>query len=209
MNVKLIGHDFKCLQVELAQQEKFFCEKGALIYYEEGITSNINVFDKGVAGLLKRKLTGESIFQVELCNTNIAPKKLVIAGRVGMLPVNLKQISGGIICRAGFYVGSSDKVDIDVKLNITSLIGGTGLIMQKITGFCTVFLDVIGTPITLNLEPGQTVFVDEKSFICMNADMQSRMSSHFSGNNLLGGEGLTTLKITGPGTVYLTSVNFR
>lgn len=209
MNVKLIGHDFKSLQVELTHNEKFYCEKGALIYYEEGIHSSINVFDKGIAGVLKRKLTGESIFQVELCNTNINPKKLMVAGRVGMLPVNLKNISGGIICRAGYYVASSDKVDIDAKLNLTSLIGGTGLIMQKITGYCTVFLDVIGTATTLDLAPGQTVFVDEKSFICMNADMQNRMSSHFSGSNMLGGEGLTMLKITGPGTVYVTSVNFR
>ncbi len=208
MNVKLIGHDFKCLEVELSQQEKFFCEKGALIYYEEGITSKVNVFDKGVAGLIKRKLTGESIFQVEMCNTNLNPRKLVVAGKVGLLPVNLKQITTGIVCKAGAYVASSDKIDIDVKMNLTSLIGGTGLIMQKITGFCTVFLDVIGTPITLDLAPGQTVFVDEKSFICMNADMVNRMSSHFSGNNILGGEGLSMLKITGPGTVYITSVNF-
>ncbi|TWF42841.1 uncharacterized protein (AIM24 family) [Chitinophaga polysaccharea] len=208
MNVKLIGHDFKCLQVELDPQEKFYCEKGALIYYEEGIQSTINVFDKGVAGLIKRKLTGESIFQVALSNAHPQTRKLVVAGKVGLLPINLKQLPGGIICRAGVYVASSDKVDIDVKMNLTSLIGGTGLIMQKLTGFCTVFIDVIGTPITLDLAPGQTVFVDEKSFICMHADMQNRMSSHFSGNNMLGGEGITMLKITGPGTVYVTSVNF-
>lgn len=158
--------------------------------------------------MIKRKLTGESIFQVELCNTNLNPRKLVVAGKVGLLPVNLKQITTGIVCKAGAYVASSDKIDIDVKMNLTSLIGGTGLIMQKVTGFCTVFLDVVGTPITLDLAPGQTVFVDEKSFICMNADMVNRMSSHFSGNNLLGGEGLSMLKITGPGTVYITSVNF-
>ncbi|SEW52117.1 AIM24 family protein [Chitinophaga arvensicola] len=208
MNVKLIGHDFKCLQVELSRQEKFFCEKGALIYYEEGITATTNVFDKGVAGLIKRKLTGESIFQVELCNNHPDNKKLALAGKVGLLPVNLKQLSNGIVCRAGAYVASSDKIDIDVKMNLSSLIGGTGLIMQKITGFCTVFLDVMGSPITLDLTAGQTVFVDEKSFICMNAEMVNRMSSHFSGNNLLGGEGLSMLKITGPGTVYVTSVNF-
>ncbi len=189
MNVKLIGHDYKCLQVELDPQEKFFCEKGALIYYEEGIVSTLNVLDKGVAGLIKRKLSGESMFQMEFQNRHNDPRKLMIGGKVGLLPVNLKLLNNGIICRAGYYVASSDKVDIDFKLNITSFIGGTGPILQKITGFCTVFLDVMGSPVNLDLKPAETVYVDEKSFIAMNADMQPRMSSHFSGKICWAGKG--------------------
>ena len=207
MNVKLVGHDLNCLHIELAQNEQFFCEKGAIIYYEEGINSSLKVLDNGVMGMIKRKLSGESIFMMELRNTSATIKKLVLAGRLGLLPVNLKNMNGGIICRGGKYVASSDKVDIDFKLNMTSLIGGTGLIMQKITGHCTVFLDAIGSPITLDLKAGDAVLVDEKSFICMSAHMQNQASPHFSGANMLGGEGLSMLRIAGPGTVYLNSVN--
>lgn len=209
MNVKIVGHDLKSLHVELQPNETFYCEKGALIYYEEGIVPELSVLDKGVGGMLKRKLSGESIFQVTLRNNHHQQKKLVLAGNSGLLPVNLKQISGGIIARGGSYVASSDKVDIDFKLNITSFIGGTGLLMQKITGFCTVFLDAIGTPLTLELQPGEVIYVDEKSFICMSGHMEQQASPHFSGTNLLGGEGLSTLRIVGPGTVYMSSVNIR
>jgi uncharacterized protein (AIM24 family) len=209
MNVKLVGHDLKCLHVELMHQESFYCEKGALIYYEEGITSDLKVLDKGVGGMLKRKLSGESIFLVELRNMNPNPKKLALAGHSGMLPMNLKTMPGGIIARGGSYVASSDKVDIDFKLNLTSLIGGTGLVMQKLTGYCTVFLDAVGTPHTLELKGGDTIYVDEKSFICMSGHMEGQATPHFSGTNLLGGEGLSMLRITGPGTVYLSSVNVR
>lgn len=209
MNVKLIGNDLKCLQVELEQNEFFYSEKAALIYYEEGIQSNLKILDNGIGGMIKRKLSGESIFLVELRNSHFSMKKLVLAGHSGLLPVNLKLISGGIVCRAGSYVASSDKVDVDFKLNLTSFIGGTGLIMQKITGFCTVFLDAIGTPLILDLKPGETVFIDEKSFICMHAHMLTQATPHFSGNNLLGGEGLSMLRVTGPGTIYLSSVNIR
>ena len=207
MNVKLIGNDLKCLQVDLEQNELFYCEKAALIYYEEGIQSSLKILDNGIGGMLKRKLSGESIFLVELRNTHFGYKKLVLAGHSGLLPVNLKLISGGIVCKAGSYVASSDKVDVDFKLNLTSFIGGTGLIMQKITGFCTVFLDAIGTPLILDLKAGDTVYIDEKSFICMHAHMLAQSSPHFSGTNMLGGEGLSMLKVTGPGTVYLNSVN--
>lgn len=207
MNVKLLGNDLKCLQVELSGGERFFCEKGALIYYEEGIQYTVNALDKGVAGLLKRKLSGESIFQVELKNMHPNPKKLVVASRIGLLPVNLKTLPGNaIICRAGSYVASSDKADIDFKLNVNSFLGGNGLMMQKISGFCTVFLDAVGAPLTLELSSGQAIYADEKSFICMSAVMESQMSPHYSGNNLLGGEGFSMLRITGPGTVFLNSV---
>ncbi len=210
MNVKLVGNDLKCLQVELEPQERFYCEKAALIYYEEGIHTDIKVLDKGVGGMIKRKLSGESIFLLELTNTQYSPKKFALAGHSGLLPVNLKLLPGSaIICRGGSYVASSDKVEVDFKLNITSFIGGTGLIMQKITGFCTVFLDAVGTPLTLDVKPGETIYIDEKSFICMSAHMENQASPHFSAGNLLGGEGLSMLKVTGPGTVYLNSVNVR
>lgn len=210
MNVKLIGNDLKCLQVELMNNERFYCEKAALIYYEEGIQSTINVLDKGVGGLIKRKLSGESMFQIELCNSHREPKKLALAGHSGLLPINLKQIAGSsLICRGGCYVASSDKVDIDFKFNISSLIGGTGLILQKLSGYCTVFLDAIGSPLVLEVRAGETIYVDEKSFICMSGQMENQMSPHFSGNNLFGGEGFSILKVNGPGTVYLNSVNIH
>lgn len=210
MNVKLIGNDLKCLQVELSTSERFYCEKAALIYYEEGIQSAVTVLDKGIGGMIKRKLSGESIFLIELSNTHRDPKKLALAGHSGLLPVNLKQLPGSaLICRGGSYVGSSDKVDVDFKLNLGSLIGGTGLILQKISGYCTVFLDAIGTPLIIDVKPGEAIYVDEKSFICMSAQMEHQMSPHFSGSNLLGGEGFSMLRVVGPGTVYLNSVNIH
>jgi uncharacterized protein (AIM24 family) len=196
--------------VELMNAERFYCEKAALIYYEEGIQSSVNVLDKGVGGMIKRKLSGESIFLIELLNTHRDAKKLALAGHSGLLPVNLKQIAGNsLICRGGSYVASSDKVDVDFKFNFTSFIGGTGLILQKLTGFCTVFLDAIGTPLILDVKAGDTIYVDEKSLICMTGMMEHQMSPHFSGTNLLGGEGISMLKVTGPGIVYLNSVNIH
>lgn len=205
----MIGHDLKCLHVVLDKGEKFFLERGAIIYYEEGITTTLNMMGSGVGGVIRRTLSGESLFMVELANHAPVPKKVALAGKVGLLPINLKTMPQGIVCKAGAYVASSGKVDIDFKFNITSFIGGSGPLMQKLTGYCTVFLDAIGSPITLDLKAGETIYADEKSFIAMGAEMQNQLSPHFSGTNLLGGEGLSMMRITGPGTVYISSVNFR
>jgi uncharacterized protein (AIM24 family) len=207
MNCKIIGYDLKSIEVELQPSEKFFCERGAIIYHEGGIEKNLKVMDKGITGILKRTLSGESLFLLELANAAPVVRKLMVAGKMGILPIDLKAFPSGIICRKGFYIASSKEVDIDFSLNLSSLISGTGLIMQKISGEGTVFLDSIGSAICLEVEPGNSIFIDEKSFLCMDGNAYNQMSASFSGKGLLGGEGLTMFRIQGPAKVYVNSVN--
>ena len=95
-------------------------------------------------------------------------------------------------------------MDVTTKLSITGFTGGMGLLLQKITGHGTVFLDTIGTPITINLEPGRTIEVDEDHIIALHRISDAQMQANWSLRNLFGGEGVSMLKITGPGTVYLS-----
>ena len=208
MNCKVIGYDLKSLEVELQPSERFFCEKGAVIYHEGGIEKNVKLLNKGITDVLKRKLSGESLFLVELTNKLYKPQKLMIAGKMGLLPLDLKQFPNGIICRKGYYVASTKELEIDFSLNLSSLISGTGLIMQKISGNGTVFLDSFGSPILLEVAYNDSVYVDEKSFICADANAGNRIESSFSGKGLLGGEGLTMFRFQGPAQVYVNSVNF-
>lgn len=210
MNVKVIGYDLKSLQVELLPNEHFFCERGALIYYEDGIEVKAEVLGSGgIGGLLKRAVSGESLVQLALNNSTTDNKKLMVAGRSGLLPMDLKTLGGGIICRAGYYIASSAKVDFDFKLSLGSFIGGMGPIMQKIRGDCTVFMDSIGTAIKLDLKHGETIHVDEKSFVCMGINMEGQFGSSYSVKGLIGGEGWNMFRITGPGVVYVNSVNIK
>lgn len=210
MNAKVIGYDLKSLQVELAPGEQFYCERGGLIYFDDGISASPEVLGSGgIGGLLKRAVSGESIIQLTLRNNSSETKKLMLAGRSGMQPVDLRQTGGGVICRAGYYIASSSKVDFDFKLSLGSFIGGTGPVMQKIRGACTVFLDSLGTAIRLDLKTGQGINVDEKSFVCASIDMESRLTSNYSLRGHVGGEGFNMFHITGPGTVYLNSVNIH
>jgi uncharacterized protein (AIM24 family) len=51
MNCKVAGYDFKSLEVPLESFETFYCEKGAIIYHEEGIENKVSIMDKGLTGL--------------------------------------------------------------------------------------------------------------------------------------------------------------
>lgn len=207
MNCKIVGYDFKCLQVELNFNESFYCERGSVIYHQSGIIKEINVLGKGIGGILKRKLSGESVFFVKLTNTGRMSQKLLLAGRSSLLPINMAEFSNQIICRGGYYVASTEDIDIDFSFNFSSLFSGLGFIMQKLKGGGTVFLDSFGSPLKIEVIQGDSIFVDEKSLICLDLTSASRMQASFSGSGFLGGEGFTMLQIFGPAIVYVNSIN--
>ena len=202
MNCKLIGQFVQHIEVTLDPGESFFAEKGALIYLESGIEKDLSFNGSGLGRILGAKLSGESLFILRLYNNSPRPRKAAIGSRFGLLPIRLEGES--LICHRGVYVGSSAKVDVSTKLSISGLVGGMGLLLQKITGRATVFLDVKGTPITISLPPGETIEVDEDHIVAMQYITEGQMSSNWSLGNLLGGEGLSMLRVTGPGKIYLT-----
>ena len=134
------------------------------------------------------------------------PRKVVIGSRFGLLPVKLN--GGTMICHRGVYVGSNNRVNVTTKLSITGLTGGMGLLLQKIQGSSTVFLDTKGAPITINLQYGETIEVDEDHIIALLNISENQMQSNWSLGNLLGGEGLSMMRVTGPGTIYLSPSKF-
>ncbi|MDE6654307.1 MAG: AIM24 family protein [Muribaculaceae bacterium] len=202
MNCKLVGQYIQYLEVTLSPGEDFFAERGSVIYLETGIEKELSFNGRGLGRLIGAKLSGESLFILRLYNASRMPRKMAIGSHCGLLPVKLTGET--MICHRGAYVGSNNKVDVTTKLSISGLTGGMGLLLQKIKGNATVFLDTEGTPIIINLEPGQTIDVDEDHIIALHNISDHQMSSNWSLSNLLGGEGLSMMRVTGPGTVYLS-----
>ncbi len=79
-----------------------------------------------------------------------------------------------------------------------------GLFLQKISGTSTVFLDSIGKPIVKELQVGEVIQVDEDHIIALQGISEDQLEASWSLKNAFGGEGLSVLKIYGPGTVYLS-----
>lgn len=186
--------------------EDFYAERGSLIYLEAGIEKESSLNGSGLGRILGATLSGESIFILRLFNVSNVPRKAVVGSRYGMLPVKINGET--MICHRGVYVGSNNRVNVTTKLSISGLTGGMGLLLQKIQGSSTVFLDTKGTPITINLQQGETIEVDEDHIIALLNIADWQMQSNWSLGNLIGGEGLSMMRITGPGTVYLSPSKF-
>lgn len=206
MNCKLVGQFVQHLEVILEPGEDFYTEKGSLIYLEAGIEKELSLNGSGIGRILGAKLSGESLFILRLYNVTNMPRKMVIGSQFGLVPVKLE--GGTMICHRGVYVGSNNRVNVSTKLSIAGLTGGMGLLLQKIQGMATVFLDTKGTPITINLRYGENIEIDEDHIIALLNISENQMQSNWSLGNLIGGEGLSMMRITGPGTVYLSPGKF-
>jgi uncharacterized protein (AIM24 family) len=206
MNCKLIGQYIQHLEVTLLPGENFFTEKGSIIYLESGIEKELSFNGSGLGRILGAKLSGESLFILRLYNVTNMPRKVVIGSHFGLLPIKLNGET--MICHRGVYVGSNNRVNVTTKLSIAGLTGGMGLLLQKIQGNSTVFLDTKGQPIVINLQPSETIEVDEDHIIALLNFADHQIQSNWSLGNLLSGEGLSMMRITGPGTVYLSPSKF-
>ena len=202
MNCKLVGSFVQRLEVTLSPGEEFYAEKGSLIYFESGIEKEISFNGSGLGRIIGAKVSGESLFILRLYNNSPYPKKLVVGSKSGLLPVKIQGET--LLCNKGVYVASNNRVNVTTKVSIKGLTGGMGLFLQKISGNSTVFLDTVDNPIQIQLNPGETIEVDENHIIALRNFNESQLSSNWSLGNLLGGEGLSMLKITGPGQVYLS-----
>ena len=209
MNVKLIGNFIQHLEVELMPGEDFYAQRGALIYLEQGVEKETVANTGGASGalgaignMIGARLSGESILVVRYFNRSAMPRRIVLGGSYGLHPVKI--VGETIICNKGVYVASNNRVSVSTRISIAGITGGMGVFLQKISGSSTVFLDCKGQPIVKELGPGETIEVDENHIIAMQGIDDSRLSSAWSLSHIFGGEGLSMLRITGPGKVHLS-----
>lgn len=209
MNCKLIGNIFQALEVELHTNESFYAERGSLVYLENGIEQEVQMSGSGLASVISSKLSGESLFLIKYQNKANSAKKLVITGKQGSVK-HIKVTPGhSLILRRGDYVGSNNKVQIDINFSINKFLTGSGFTYQKVTGDSTVFFDCVDTLIEKNLFPGEEIIVDEDHLKALYDIDDSQISVQRDTNivrNLLAGEGFLMTRIVGPGKVFLSSV---
>lgn len=207
MNCKIVGYEFKHLEIELSPGEDFYGERGAFVYCDEGIDKQTEIIGTSISGVLLSKLSGESLLLVHYRNVSSSNRILVVAGsHANLLPLKLSG-SDTLLIRRGAYVASSSRMKIDVNLSLKRIITGMSLMMQRITGDGTIFIDGIGIPIIKELQSFECIEVDENHVIALENIHENQISAGWNLSNIFRGEGLSTIKITGPGKVHLSPLS--
>lgn len=210
MNCKIVGYEFKTLEVTLQPGETFYAERGSIVWVDDALQRDVEVNGRNpnggiggmFGGMLKSALSGESIRILRFYNPSADLHKMVLSGSCcALIPIKMQGES--LICRRGHYVASTSKVSLNLNFNLQGILGGIGL-FQKIEGDCTVFLDTLGSPIEKLLSAGETIEADEKNIVAFQGFQPQQIQAGWSFGNVLRGEGVSLMRITGPGKIYFS-----
>lgn len=108
------------------------------------------------------------------------------------------------------YLASEPGVELSVffqKRVSSGFFGGEGFIMQRLSGNGTAFVEIDGSAVRYQLQPGQKIIVDTGHVVLMSATCSMDIQTVKGVKNVLfGGEGLFNTVVTGPGEVVLQTM---
>lgn len=192
---------------ELQSGESMITERGSMSWMSPNMEMKTNA--GGVGKALGRLFSGESIFQ----NTYTANGAGMIAfassfpGAIRAVEVTPDR---PVITQKGSFLAAESGVELSVffqKRFGAGLFGGEGFIMQKLTGSGLAFLEIDGSAVEYELQPGQSMIVDSGNLAMMDASCTMDVVTVKGVKNaLFGGEGLFNTIVTGPGKIVVQTM---
>ena len=209
MQYDIQGGNFPVVVCTLEAGETMITEGGGMSWMTPNMKMETSS-NGGIGKMLGRMVTKESLFQ----NNYTAQGGQGMISFASSLPgeVMVLEIGPGkeYVCQKSSFLASTSGVELSTffqkKLG-AGFFGGEGFIMQKLTGNGTAFVEIDGSAIRYNLQPGQQLIVDTGHVVLMSStcSMDVQMVKGVK-NMFLGGEGLFNTVVTGPGEVVMQTM---
>ena len=209
MRYKVFGDKLPAVTLQFDAGESIYTQAGGMTWMTDNFTMETNV--KG--GLMKglgRMLSGESLFMATY-TANASGAELTLASTLPGTIIPL-QLDGSVqyIAQKQAFLCATPGVELSTYVNKfkTGLFGGEGFIMQRLSGRGLVFLEIDGTVLEKDLQPGERLKVDTGNLALFESQVQYSAETVKGFTNVLfGGEGLFLSVVTGPGKVWLQTIN--
>ena len=193
---------------QLEDGESVICESGAMSWMSPNL--EMETSGGGAGKMFGRMFSGESMFQ----NRYTARREAGMIAFASKFPGDIRAVEitrdSPVICQKGAFLASTEGVELSVAFQqkfSTGLFGGEGFIMQKLSGNGTAFIEIDGSTIEYNLEPGQQMLIDTGYLAMMDATVKMEIQKIKGLKNvMLGGEGLFNTLVTGPGRVVIQTM---
>ena len=209
MQYSIEGGNLPVLLVRLTRGEIIISEAGGRTWFKGDVRTE-NAAAGGLGKSIGRMFSGEKLFMsrytadsdCEIAFASSFPGKIVV-----------KELADGesLICQKGAFMCASPGVDLSIhfqkKLG-SGFFGGEGFIMQRITGPGIVFLELDGHCVEYDLNQGERMVCDTGVVALMESTCKLDVEMVKGlGNMVFGGEGMFNTVVTGPGKVYLQTMN--
>jgi uncharacterized protein (TIGR00266 family) len=220
IDYKIFGEELQCVEIELDPQEAVIAEPGSFMMMTEGIDMQTMFGDgsrqQGFMDKLftagRRMLTGESLFMTVYSNVSTQKRQVTFAGPYTgkIIPMNLQQLGGTIICQKDSFLCAAKGVNIGIEFQRklgTGLFGGEGFIMQKLEGDGMAFVHSGGYVLEKTLAQGEIFKIDTGCLVAFTSGVDYDIQFIKGVKNVIfGGEGLFYATLRGPGKVWIQSL---
>ena len=208
MQYEIKGDQLPVVVCTMNPGESMITERGAMSW----MTTNMRMETQagGVGKALGRMFSGESLF----LNKYTAEGSQGLIAFASSFPGEIRaiQITPGnsIIAQKSAFLAAEPGVELSVhfrrKLG-AGFFGGEGFIMQKLSGNGTAFVEIDGSVVEYQLQPGQSMYLDT-GYLAMMDETVSMDIEMVKGvkNIFFGGEGMFNTKVTGPGRIWIQTM---
>lgn len=209
MDYRILGETLPAVEVRLQPGEAMYTQSGGMAWMSDGLTLESNI--KG--GLMKglgRMFSGESLFMATY--TANQPDSIIafastVPGKI--LPINVADQN--LICQKGAFLCAQPTVGLRTVLTkkfSSGFFGGEGFILQQMEGSGMAFLEVDGDVVEKTLAPGEVLKVDTGNVFAFEPSVSYEIEMVKGIKNIFfGGEGLFLTRLTGPGKIYMQTMN--
>jgi len=213
MKTRITGTTLPVLEIGLEPGDQIVSEPGQFSWMSPNIhlqTSAMTAGSTGLWGALGRALAGGGLFMNEFQTTG-GQGMVAFAAKVPGVILELELTPGRsyLVHRHGFLCGTRGvELSIGFQRSLgAGLFGGEGLILQKLAGNATAWVELGGEIVSYDLHPGESLVV-HPGHIGMFEDTVNFDISLIPGlkNAIFGGDGLFVARLTGPGKIWLQTL---
>ena len=210
---RIIGSDSEVIALALGPNEHVICEPGAMIAHDNSITATISSGTGIWSAFSRWMFGGEKLLFDDYTNESTSKKEIYLCasfpgGKV--VPIKLDRCTAMIISPGAWLATKGSDIHFDattVRTLYAGLLAGQGFVLPTISGSSPTFLCGGGTIMTFELEPRQSIVIDQTSFLACESSVDIKACPSGSIYMMMfGGEGMFQCKLTGPGKVFLQSM---
>ena len=213
MQARTQGTTMPVLEIQLDPNESVFSESGELSWMTQTIQMTTHTQmggGGGFFGALKRVAAGGSLFMTEY-RAYQYPGEVAFATRVPghIVPVQVGNGYEYMVHRHGFLC-ATPQVTLNVGFQQSlgaGIFGGSGFILQRISGVGTAWLELSGELIQKELAPNEILYVHPGHVGAFMTSVSFQITTVRGIKNVIfGGDGIFLAQLMGPGTVWLQTL---
>ncbi len=208
MRYNITGEPMPVVICDVEAGESMITEKGSMVWMSPNMDMQTSA--GGIGRAFGRMFSGESMFQ-NIYTAKGGPGMIAFASS---FPGSIRAVditpNRPIVVQKSGFLASEAGVELSVffqKKAAAGFFGGEGFILQRLSGQGTAFLEIDGSAVEYDLQPGQQIVVDTGNLAMLDATCTVDVRSVKGVKNVLfGGEGLFNTVVTGPGRVVLQTM---